>query len=220
MLIMQHQSVPWAVMAEGSTRTLLLPLHMIPATMNGLLRHNETNALFAAAMAWAHGIDFATIRSALSSFANPTEQNPGRYNMIEGFPFQVLLDYGHNPDGVREICDIATKMKVSGKRRLLSRNVSNRHKAHLVEVAPLLAKTFDSFIFSCVPKSVLKCKEYAGEDPIGNMLAACDATMRGEGVLAEHLIIERDDEEAIARRLAQPALAISWSYWQIRGRQW
>lgn len=215
--IMQHQSVPWIVMAEESNQTLILPLHTIPATMNGLLRHNETNALFATAMARAHGIEFSTIRSALSSFANSPEQNPGRYNMIEGFPFQMLLDFGHNPDGVREICDITKNLKVSGKRRLLCRQVGNRHKAHLLEVVPVIAQCFDSFVVTCAPKSVNQCKDYAGEDPVGNMLAIFSEVLQSEGILPENLIVERDSDEAIRKAIgtAEPGdllviLADTW----------
>ena len=83
-------------------------LHDVPAWMDGLLRHNATNALFAAALASAQGVDPSTVRRALATFANTPQHNPGRYNFIEGLPFRVLLDYGHNPDGVAELCAIAS----------------------------------------------------------------------------------------------------------------
>src|SRR5690606_26147935 len=100
----------WIVFAEGSSSYELMPLRSIPATMNGLLRFNETNALFSAAMAWAHGIAHADIRRALSSFRNTPDCNPGRYNFIEGFPFKVLLDFGHNPDGVEELLNVVRQI--------------------------------------------------------------------------------------------------------------
>jgi cyanophycin synthetase len=204
--ISSHHSTPWIVLAEGATETLLLPLHDIPATMNGLLRFNEVNALFAAALAWAQGVPPATIRTALGSFANTPECNPGRYNIIEGFPFKVLLDFGHNPDGVREICSVVSNLEVTGKRRLLSIKLGNRHKAHFIQLAPLLAKTFDTFVIGCTANSVKKCKDYEGDDPEGAMLASSSGTLQDQGVLPENIIEERDRLNAIraAIETAQP----------------
>jgi len=204
--IQSHQSAHWIVLAEGAAEILLMPLHDVPATMNGLLRFNEVNALFAAALAWAQGVPPATIRTALGSFANTPECNPGRYNFIEGFPFKVLLDFGHNPDGVREICSVVSNLEVTGNRRLLSIKLGNRHKAHFIQLAPLLAKTFDTFVIGCTANSVKKCKDYAGDDPEGAMLASSSGTMQDQGVLPENIIEERDRLNAIrtAIETAQP----------------
>lgn len=195
--IQLHRSAPWVLLAEGVAETPLMPLHDIPATMSGLLHFNETNALFAAATGWAQGVATSTIRSALSSFANTPEQNPGRYNMIAGFPFQVLLDYGHNPDGVSELCAVVQSLEVRGKRRLLNLKLGNRHKAHLQEMAPLLARTFDTFLFGCDVNYVKKCKDYAGTDPEGAMLTASINALQDAGVPAKNMTAERDRKKAI-----------------------
>jgi cyanophycin synthetase len=63
----------------------------------------------------------------------------------KGFPFQVLLDYGHNPDGVRELCEVVSKQPVGGKQRLLSLKFGNRHWSHLELIAPVFAHTFNTF---------------------------------------------------------------------------
>jgi cyanophycin synthetase len=104
----EHLGQPWIVHARGGVHVPLMRLHDVPAWMDGLLRHNAMNALFAAALASAQGVDPSTVRRALATFANTPQHNPGRYNFIEGLPFRVLLDYGHNPDGVAELCAIAS----------------------------------------------------------------------------------------------------------------
>lgn len=73
-----HEGQSWVVLAHGATQTPLMPLSEIPATMNGLLKNNESNALFAVALAWAQGISLALIRKALASFSITPEQNSGR----------------------------------------------------------------------------------------------------------------------------------------------
>ena len=105
---------PWIILAAGGAETELMPVHDVPATLNGMLPFNETNALFAAALAWAQGVETDTIRDALSSFHNSAEENPGRYNFIGGMPFDVLVDFAHNPDGVRGICSVASALPSRG----------------------------------------------------------------------------------------------------------
>ena len=61
------------VLARGSDEYLLMSVDDIPAVLTGLLRFNEANAMFAAALAWAQGVEIGTIRQALASFTNSAE---------------------------------------------------------------------------------------------------------------------------------------------------
>ncbi len=171
------------------------------AQRNGLLPFNEANAMFAAALAWAQGIDHDTIRRALSTFESSGEQNPGRYNLIEGLPFQVVVDFAHNPDGVRGICSLAVALPVEGRRLLCSLNVGSRHPAHLTAVAPDLARCFDEFVLGCDPALVGHCPEYAGEDPAGAMVARSRALPLEQGVDPDRITGEVDRPTAIRRAL-------------------
>ena len=201
-----HHATPWIVLAAGAAQTPLMPLADIPATMNGMLRFNELNALFATALAWAQGLELETIRSALASFANTPEHNPGRYNFIEGFPFQLLLDYGHNPDGVRELCELVTKLPVTGKRHLASMKLGNRHRRHVDELAPLLAQCFDSFVICTDADYVRRSPDWAGADPLQNMLDHWTDCLRAQGVAEAAINTRRDQAAAIRAALtnAQP----------------
>lgn len=201
--VQRHQGAPWIVMAHGEAQILLMPLAEIPATMNGLLRFNELNALFATALAWAQGIAPEMIRQALAGFANSPEQNPGRYNFVEGFPFQVLLDYGHNPDGIAELCAIVRALPVSGQRRLVGLTLGNRHRAHLAACAPMLAATFQHFVLGADPERVHRCPDYQGDDPVGNMLSAFTAELQRQGVPTEAITALREKPQAIGAGLAQ-----------------
>jgi cyanophycin synthetase len=190
---------PWIVIAEGAVQSQVMPLNEIPATMNGLLRFNETNALFATALAWAQGLSIDVIRKALATFASTPEQNPGRFNFIEGFEFQVLLDYAHNPVGVRELCEMVSKLPVTGARRLLNLNIGSRHREHINETASCLAHTFDYFVLSCEPGRVLNNPEWAGDDPMGNMLTYSRNCLSAEGVSQEAMMFEPDNPAALKK---------------------
>ena len=192
---------PWIVIATGEAEADLMPVHDIPAAMNGLLEFNESNALFAAALAWAQGIDGEVIRRALSSFRNSAEQNPGRYNFIDGLPFDVLVDFAHNPDGVRGICSVAAALPVTGRRLLCSVNVGSRHPDHVETVAPMLAESFDEFVLSCDPALVGACPEYAGDDPATVMVARSRVLLLDQGVDPDRITAEADPARAVRTAL-------------------
>lgn len=201
-----HHGQRWVVIAQGAQQQALMPLADVPATMAGRLPFNESNALFAITVAWAQGIPLDTIGKAMATFANTPEQNPGRYNLIEGFPFQVMLDYGHNPDGVRQLCSVISSLDVQGERLLLNLKIGNRHRAHLDDVAPTLVNSFDRFVLGCDEAYVRKSADYASDDPPAAMLAASQAALMAAGAPAETLLTERNYREAIrlALRTAKP----------------
>lgn len=205
-MVQMHLGRPWIVLATGATQTPLMPLHEIPATMGGLLKFNASNALFAVAMAWAQGVPLETIRQAMAGFHNSPEQNPGRYNLIDDLPFQLLLDYGHNPDGVRELCTVVQKWPVRGQRHLLTLKIGNRHKAHVDELAPLLCQTFDSFVIGCDAHFVSRSADYPGADAEGQMLQNASQQLVNAGVDPGAVQTERDQATALRMvlRQAQP----------------
>jgi cyanophycin synthetase len=202
----EREGVRWVVVAEGARGAPLMPAGDIPATMNGRLPFNESNALCAVALAWAQGVPFDVIRKALEAFSNTLEQNPGRYNFFPGLPYQVLLDYAHNPSGVAGLCAVARELPVSGKRRLVCVNLGNRGEAHIRTCVPVLKDHFDDFILSQDLSRVLQCRDYAGDDPSGTMLRFFEQQMRAVGVPADCVAVERDPARAIRLGLgrAQP----------------
>lgn len=201
--VQMHLGRPWIVLASSAEQTPLMPLHDIPATMGGRLRFNESNALFAVALAWAQAVPLATIRQAMGSFGNTPEQNPGRYNLIEGLPFELLLDYGHNPEGVRELCHLVQKWPVRGQRRLISLQIGNRHKAHVEALAPLLGQTFDDFVIGCDTDFVRRSADYPGPDPEVQMLQNVRYQLLGAGVAAGAVHTEADKPTALRMMLSQ-----------------
>ena len=193
------------VLTRGQDEYLLMPVDDIPAVMNGLLRFNEINAMFAAALAWAQGVEIGTIRQALASFTHSAEQNPGRYNFFDGLPFRLLLDFAHNPDGIREICAVAAALPVTGRRLLCIQTMGNRHVAHAAAVAPVLAETFDGFIVGCDPVEIERGADYSGDDPVAAMLIHTRQRLLDSGISVERLTTEADPVTAIRMALSAAA---------------
>lgn len=124
----------------------LLWTHLIPATIEGKAIHNVQNAMFATAMAYSFDTSLEDIRQGLRIFNTSFYQAPGRLNIYDELPFKVILDYAHNPAAIKTITDLATRLDVTGKRRLVMAMPGDRRDEDIVEAATITAKSFDSYI--------------------------------------------------------------------------
>ena len=116
----------------------LLAVEEIPACHGGSARHNVANALAAAAAALAMGAPVEAIRSGLASFGSSPLDNPGRANVFHIGDATVLMDFGHNPEGLRAVFEIASKLP---RQRLLVSfgQAGDRTDAAIAELADVLA---------------------------------------------------------------------------------
>lgn len=120
----------------------------IPATLDGLAEFNVQNALGAIAMAHAQGVPLNVIRMALSTYTTSFEQNPGRLNVFDGHGFRVILDYAHNPAGLRALGDLILKMRPRHRRVIGMINIpGDRRDEDIREMGALAARYFDDIIF-------------------------------------------------------------------------
>lgn len=124
----------------------LLWTHLIPATVEGKALHNVQNAMFAAAIAYSFAISLEDIRQGLRIFNTSFYQAPGRLNIYNEHPFKVILDYAHNPAAIQTITDLARRLDVNGKRRIVMAMPGDRREEDYVEAAKITAEGFDTFI--------------------------------------------------------------------------
>jgi len=103
------------VLKQAASMQSVAPVDRIPICFGGAARHNVANAMAATALAHALGIDRKAIRGGLEGMA--TDDNPGRANVYYVDGVKVLLDFAHNPHGMRAVMDMASQ--VEAKRRLL-----------------------------------------------------------------------------------------------------
>ncbi len=84
--------------------TAQTPWGTIPVEMGLLGRHNVANALGVIAAAGGLGVPLAIIEAAMK--ASPIV--PGRFEHVDaGQPFQVIVDYAHTEDGLRNVLQAA-----------------------------------------------------------------------------------------------------------------
>jgi cyanophycin synthetase len=128
----------WVVFCSGSARTPILPVVEIPACHGGAAQHNVANALGAAALSHVLGASFANIKEGLSGFGSTVGDNPGRCHIEEHRGVRLLLDFGHNPHGVRAILAMANLMRGENERERLCVSVGqagDRSDEDLYELA-------------------------------------------------------------------------------------
>ncbi|MGD8329928.1 MAG: Mur ligase family protein [Acidobacteriota bacterium] len=95
----------------------ILPVDEIPITFAGAARHNVYNALGAAALGFALGLDRDAVAGGLRALRGTVQDNPGRANLFEVEGARVLVDFAHNPPGIDAIVAMANRLPA--ERRLV-----------------------------------------------------------------------------------------------------
>ena len=104
--------------AQGSPRPALrISARDVPISVGGAARYNVANALCAALLARGMGASDAAIRDGLRRFTPTATDSPGRCNLLTYHGARVLLDFGHNPDGLRRVAEMASNLPA--RRRLV-----------------------------------------------------------------------------------------------------
>ncbi len=119
--------------------------HLIPATLEGKAMYNVQNAMFAAAMAFAFGLDLDNIRHGLRTFDTSFFQAPGRTNVYDEHPFKVILDYGHNPAAIAAMADLVDRLDTKGRRLVVAAMPGDRRDEDIAAAARELAGHFDHY---------------------------------------------------------------------------
>jgi cyanophycin synthetase len=173
----------------------VIGLAELPSTMQGLLRINAINALFATATASALGIAADAIRTGLASFRADFAQNPGHLNLYNGARCRVLLDRADSPHDMQALCEVVRQLPTQGRRILVFTAPGNRLDAHISDTAIAAAGLFDQYI--CYGWGELRGRQ---PDEVPNMLARALTT---KNTAAEAIDIIPAQERAIDLALQQ-----------------
>ncbi len=176
----------------------LLWTHLIPATLEGKAIHNVQNAMFAAALAFSLGKSIDNIQHGLRTFSTTFFQAPGRMNVYDEHPFRVILDYAHNPDAIRSMSELASKLEVTGKRIVVIAGPGDRRDEDLDNIAKAAAGHFDIYI--CKADDNRRGRE---PDEVPKRIAAA---LKAEGVSEDCIQIIPDEVEAIDQALSLAVL--------------
>jgi cyanophycin synthetase len=108
----------------------------LPLAMDGVAAYNVANMAGAALAAAALDIPPSTIAAVLATFGTQLADNPGRMMRFEQSGVQILIDYAHNPDGLRGFLQVAEHLRPAGGRLgVLLGHAGNRTDADIRAVA-------------------------------------------------------------------------------------
>jgi cyanophycin synthetase len=128
-------------------RTDILDSPRIPATLDGLALFNVANALAAMALALGHGLPTDQVCRALASFRGDYDGNPGRLNVRDVGGARVIVDYAHNPPGLRQLGKLVEALRPRYPRCIGSVSIpGDRRDADIVEMGRLAGSLFDHVV--------------------------------------------------------------------------
>jgi cyanophycin synthetase len=114
--------------------------HM-PLSIDGLAAYNVANMAAAALAAVTLGIEPGTIAAVFARFGSDLADNPGRLMQFVVGRVRVLVDYAHNPDGLRGFLKVADHLRgAAGRLGLLLGHAGNRSDADIEELARAAAE--------------------------------------------------------------------------------
>jgi cyanophycin synthetase len=93
------------VIRHGRRSMQLAWTHLLPSTFGGAAKMNVANAMAAAGAAFAAGAPLHDIRQGLRTFTTSYYLSPGRMNLLDINNIDVVVDYCHNPAGMRMLGD-------------------------------------------------------------------------------------------------------------------
>jgi cyanophycin synthetase len=178
--------------ATGAGELAIVEVEKMPATLGGAARFQVANAMAAIAACRAHGISPEDCARGLALFSSDAN-NPGRINLYRVGNGYVVVDYGHNPDAIGEICTMAshwTGRRITGVIGL----PGDRADSVVIDAGRVAANGFDRIIIK--EDHDLRGRS-AGE--IASLL--CD-TIRSASPTTECRVVH-DEIEALDRAISE-----------------
>ncbi|HMM65742.1 MAG TPA: Mur ligase family protein [Dokdonella sp.] len=183
-------------LSHGTQRADLGPVDAMPLSASGLAQYNISNIAGAVLLADALGIRSATIAEVLARFGRARSDNPGRLEQWNFGGIRVLMDYAHNPEGLRGLLSIAQGLRVKGRLGLILGQAGNRGEAEI----RALAATAASFQPDLV---VLKDMEgFLRGRAAGEVAAVLRDELLAQGLSPEALPVQPGELDAARNALA------------------
>jgi cyanophycin synthetase len=133
------------VLYAGGQRHVIEHVKNIPITLDGRADFMIENALAAVLAGYLTGIPVDALRRAVASFAPSPEQTPGRLNIFKIRDFEVMIDYAHNPAGMRALGKFLNRVDSPFKVGVFTA-VGDRREEDIMEIGGVAAELFDKIV--------------------------------------------------------------------------
>ena len=130
---------------KGKWKVRIEKVVNIPLTYGGRAEFMIQNVLAATLACFVHGVSLEDLRVGLTTFNAGTAQTPGRLNFIEIGDVTVLMDYAHNPPGLRGLANFIAKLP-NKYRTCVINGTGDRRDDDIREFGKVAADTFDRIV--------------------------------------------------------------------------
>ena len=135
----------YVTICRGEWKMRLMKAENIPLTYGGKAKFMIQNVLAAVLAAHVQGISIEDMKAALETFIPSATQTPGRLNLFEFNNFTILLDYAHNPAGMRALQKFTNELEATVKVGIIA-GIGDRRIEDNNEMGAIAAEMFDEII--------------------------------------------------------------------------
>lgn len=135
----------YITICKGEWKLRVIKAVNVPLTFGGRAAFMIQNVLPAVLTAYIRGFTIDEIKVGLESFIPSPSQTPGRLNLFQFRDFQVLLDYAHNPAGMRALQKFIENIDATKKIGIIA-GVGDRREEDTNEIGSIAAEMFDEII--------------------------------------------------------------------------
>jgi UDP-N-acetylmuramyl tripeptide synthase len=184
------------VLSRAGTAHDLGAVADMPLTVAGSATYNIANLAGAALAAAALGVPVVTIAAVFARFGASIADNPGRMMRFERDGVRILVDYAHNPEGLRGLLHVAQQLRAAGRLGLLLGHAGNRQDAEIEALATAAAEFHPDLVVVKENEAHLRGRA-AGEIP-----RVIHSALRRAGLPEEALPVCMSELEAVHAALA------------------
>jgi len=135
----------YVTLCRGEWKMRIMKAENIPLTYGGKARFMIQNILPAIIAANVQGISIEDTKAALETFIPSASSTPGRLNMFKFKNFDILLDYAHNPAGMRALQKFTDNLDATVKVGIIA-GIGDRREEDNNEMGSIAAEMFDEII--------------------------------------------------------------------------
>jgi cyanophycin synthetase len=135
----------WVTICRGEWKMRIMRVENIPLTYGGKAKFMIQNVLPAILAANIQGISIEDMKAGLETFIPSASQTPGRLNLFEFENFTILLDYAHNPAGMRALQKFVEELEATVKIGIIA-GIGDRRVEDNNEMGSIAADMFDEII--------------------------------------------------------------------------
>ena len=187
------------VLREGAAPSApIVKVFEVPITLGGKALYNVSNALAAAAAAYALlGLKIEDLRTGLSTFNPSIGQSPGRLNLFEVAGVDYLVDYAHNVPAFMALNQVVASLsenRPKGHRRIgVVSGTGNRLEKDILRLGETAARIYTDLII----------KDSDPRDrPLGETAQIMKTAALGAGFPKKKLRVIPNEQEAIEAAFA------------------